>query len=170
MIKTCGRCGAEYATEDKRRRFCGVECYRERQREAPNAGTFRRGQEPWNKGEVGLHLSPASEFKKGREASNRVPVGTVRVRQRRNRNEGPRAFVKVAEPNVWRLRAVLAWEAENGPVPSGLVIHHRDHDSLNDVPSNLAALTRSEHIAEHRSIPLDRGPAPKQASLLTEGE
>lgn len=151
MNKTCERCGAEYATEDKRRRYCGLPCYRERQREEPNAGTFRAGLVPWNKGVEGLHLSPATEFKPGQPARNHEPVGTVKIRQRRNRPESPRAFVKVAEPNVWRLRAVVAWEVEHGALPRGHVVHHKDRNSLNDAPGNLAALTRAEHIAEHRS-------------------
>ena len=36
------------------------------------------------------------------------------------------------------------------PVARGLVIHHRDRDSLNDAPTNFQALTRKEHAAEYR--------------------
>lgn len=61
-----------------------------------------------------------------------------------------RAWVKTAEPNVRRKRAVLVWEAEHGPVARCLVIQHRERDSLNDAPANLQALARKEHAEEHR--------------------
>ena len=35
------------------------------------------------------------------------------------------------------------------PVARGLVIYHRDRDSLNDAPTNFQALTRKEHAAEN---------------------
>ena len=97
----------------------------------------------------GQRLSPATEFKPGIEAHNRLAVGSVRVR-RETHTGLDRAWVKTAEPNVWRKRAVVVWESEHGPVPLGLVIHHRDRDSLNDSPTNLLALTRKEHTDEHR--------------------
>lgn len=62
-----------------------------------------------------------------------------------------RAFVKVANPSEWRERAKINWEKENGPIPAGRVIHHKDRDVLNDAIENLAALTRAEHINEHRT-------------------
>lgn len=146
---TCQRCGGAFATEDKRRRYCGRECYRQQQCETPNSGTFSRGLIPWNRDLKGIHLSPASEFKPGMESTNRLPVGSIRIRHR-ERGDERRAWVKVAEPNVWRMRAVVEWEKVNGPLPDGMVVHHRDRNSLNDAPSNLQALTRAQHIAEHR--------------------
>lgn len=97
----------------------------------------------------GLHLSPDSEWKKGQRGHNWTPVGTVTVRN--DKNGTPRAYVKVAEPAKWRERAAVVWEQVNGPLPAGLVIHHKDRDSLNDTPDNLQAMTRAEHIAEHKA-------------------
>lgn len=115
------------------------------------ATQFKPGQHPAPATEIqpGQRLSPATEFKPGMDAYNRLPVGAVRVR-RETHTGLDRAWVKTAEPNVWRKRAVLVWEAEHGPVARGLVIHHRDRDSLNDAPTNLQALTRKEHTDEHR--------------------
>ena len=76
-----------------------------------------------------------------------VPVGTVRHRTYRG---VVRAWVKVAEPKKWRQRALVNWEAANGPLPKGKLVHHKDRNPLNDDPSNLQALTRAEHLAEHR--------------------
>lgn len=97
----------------------------------------------------GQRVSPATEFKRGQAARNRLPLGSVRIR--RETNTGlHRAWVKTAEPNVWRKRAVLVWESTHGPLPRGSVVHHRDRNSLNDDPSNLIGLTRREHADEHR--------------------
>lgn len=148
MKKTCERCGAEYSTEDKRRRYCGVACYREKQRESPNSGTFRPGLTPWNRGIHGIRLSPSSEFRPGREAENRMPVGTTTVRV--HSDDHPRAWVKVADPSTWKPRAVVVWEEANGPLPAGMVVHHVDRNALNDSIGNLRAMTRDEHLAEHR--------------------
>ena len=105
----------------------------------------------------GTRRAPSTEFRRGHRPSNRLPVGSVTIRTR-TRDEGPRAWVKVAEPNSWRPRAVVAWEKANGAVPAGRVIHHVDRDTLNDDPTNLVALTRSEHAREHTAETHSRTP------------
>ena len=99
---------------------------------------------------LGERRSPGTQFQPGTVPLNRLPVGSVTLRRRRREGD-QRAWVKVAEPNVWRPRAVVVWESENGPVPHGKVVHHVDGDPLNDEPSNLAALTRAEHQRVHHS-------------------
>ncbi len=97
----------------------------------------------------GERRSPTTEFKPGHPAPNKLSVGTVRLRCETN-TRLMRAWVKIGEPNVWKKRAVVVWESANGPLPRGYVVHHRDRNSLNDDPSNLAALTRRAHAEEHR--------------------
>jgi len=110
---------------------------------------FQKGLVPWSKTHAkGMHLSPTSEFKPGARPANWTHVGTERIRN--DKNGAPRAFVKVAEPNVWKLRAVVSWEAKHGPLPKGKLVHHRNRDSLNDALENLQALTRAEHNLEHQ--------------------
>ena len=58
--------------------------------------------------------------------------------------------MKVAEPNVWRLRAVLVWEQAHGPLGKGLVVHHVNRDTLDDRLENLEAIDRASHLQEHR--------------------
>lgn len=79
-----------------------------------------------------------------------VPIGTVRIRTRHKRGGEQRAWVKVAEPNVWALRARHVWEQARGPIPAGMAIHHRNGDKLNDDLSNLELVTVSEHLERHR--------------------
>lgn len=44
---------------------------------------------------------------------------------------------------------VMVWEAFNGPVPKGYVIHHIDHNKLNDRLDNLTLMSISEHFKHH---------------------
>ncbi len=137
--------------------FCSAECRSAWRRERwagnklrvglPPSNRGQTGQVPWNKGLLGTHFSPATEFKPGR-SGGADPVGTVRVRT--DQGGHPRAWVKVAMPNRWLQRASVVWERHHGAIPRGCVVHHRDRDTLNDDVSNLQALTRAQHLAEHR--------------------
>lgn len=112
---------------------------------------FKPGQRvaPATEFKSGEHRSLLTEFKPGQAAHNRLPVGAVSIRRETHTGLN-RAWVKTAEPNVWRKRAVVVWEELHGPVPLGSVVHHRDRDSMNDNPTNLQVLTRTEHADEHR--------------------
>lgn len=169
---TCETCGAAFSVRPYRAtsaRFCSGSCrgkwvatlpHVKARSRAPRldmrGNTFRRGlrpanafpkgHRPWNADLKGIHLSPESEFKPGPRAA--APVGTERLR--RDKHGGHRMWVKIAQPNEWRLRAVKVWEDANGPLPRGHVVHHVDHDKLNDVLTNLEGLTRAEHAAAHR--------------------
>lgn len=103
----------------------------------------------------GIKRASEALFAPGHPAHNHAPVGTVSIREF-SRTKDRRAFVKVAEPNVWRLRAHVAWEAANGAIPDGMCVHHRDGDKLNDAVDNLALLSVAGHLAEHRAEYQDR--------------
>lgn len=140
--RTCPQCGATFTripAELRPVNYCSVSC------SAKANMTLR----PIPKGE---RRARSTEFRPGQRPGNYLPVGTVRIRKRPRRDDR-RAWVKVADPNVWRPRAVVEYERAYGPVPVGKVVHHIDEDQLNDDPANLSALTRSEHLAVHRSTP-----------------
>lgn len=90
------------------------------------------------------------QFIAGAPADNRLPIGAVAIRTRHKRGGEQRAWVKVAEPNQWKLRAQVVWEAANGPIPTGFGVHHRDEDKLNDILDNLELLSKADHLAIHR--------------------
>jgi hypothetical protein len=73
------------------------------------------------------------------------------MRLRRDKQGDLRAWVKVADPNRWMLRAQVVWCQAHGPLPPGHIIHHRDRDKLNDTLWNLECLTKSAHLLEHRA-------------------
>lgn len=47
---------------------------------------------------------------------------------------------------------VLVYEAVNGPVPDGHVVHHQNHSQFDNSPENLVALDAGEHSRYHRSV------------------
>lgn len=127
--RVCAFCRATFQPKLRKIMFCSHACYAESRRGTHGPGNFERGIVPTNK----------------------APVGTVRIRTRHGRGGQQRAYVKVAEPNVWRLRAHVIWEAANGPLPAGVDVHHINRDKLDDRIENLELLSRAEHLADHRA-------------------
>lgn len=114
----------------------------------PNETAFKKGQIPWNKGIKGIHVSPATEFKKGQPSINKLPLGTLT--QRKDKSGKIRNWIKIEEPNKWIEYAKFVWIQHNGNIPKGFLIHHIDKNTLNDNIENLALVTRKAHINIHR--------------------
>ena len=143
----CGKGFKGVRSKIRPRKFCSLSCcwaWRKGQKIG-----FPKGMTPWNKNKKGIHLSPKNEFKKGIIPKNKCTVGTVKIKTHK-REKQPRAWIKVADPNVWKMRSVFVWESHFGPVPKGLLIHHRDRNPLNDDIVNLSAMTRAAHLIEHQ--------------------
>lgn len=99
---------------------------------------FKKGQPSSRKGMKGI-CSPGSEkgwFKKGHQTVNKLPVGSETHRK------GHYVYVKVAEPNVWRMKHRLVWEEAHGPVPEGKVLLFKDGDRRNTSLENLMLVER----------------------------
>lgn len=45
---------------------------------------------------------------------------------------------------------VLVYEALNGPVPTGFVVHHKNHVHFDNAPENLGLMDAGEHSSHHR--------------------
>lgn len=150
ICEFCGQGFKRGKRGDKPIRFCSQRCYHDwRKAAGVTTGQFRKGHETWNKGMKGLRVSPATEFKPGHRSINHCEVGTVKIRHV-NKTGRDRAWVKVAEPNVWRYRCHVVWEEAYGPIPAGLLIHHLSGDTLDDALTNLAAISRAAHLKAHR--------------------
>lgn len=137
---TCPICGATFyriRAERRATNYCSYSC----------AAKGTRNLKPPAKGS---RRNVATEFKPGTIPANRLPVGSVTVRHRVGRQDGPRAWVKIADPNVWRPRAVVEWEKAHGPLKRGQVVHHKNRDTLDDSLGNLEAIDRAKHLHEHR--------------------
>jgi len=96
-----------------------------------------------------LHRDAAATLRSLEVHPRSVPVGTERMRVH-SKTGDTRVWVKVAEPHTWRPRAVAVWEATHGPLPRGMIVHHKNRDGLHDQIDNLEAMTRAEHLEEHR--------------------
>lgn len=51
--------------------------------------------------------------------------------------------------NTWCYEHILLWETYKGDIPKGYVIHHIDHNGLNNDLSNLICVSRDEHKRLH---------------------
>lgn len=58
------------------------------------------------------------------------------------------------------------WEYHNGPVPSGMHIHHIDGDTGNNDIQNLACVSRADHWKEHAEELSARSRTPEQFEHL----
>lgn len=106
---------------------------------------FEKGQAPWNKGMKGLQIGGVeTQFKKGNRPVNTVEVGTEGMR------EDGYLYVKIAEPNVWKPKHHIVYEAANGPIPEGGIILFGDKDRLNFDIDNLILISRAELITLNR--------------------
>lgn len=109
-------------------------------------GRFEKGHVPANKGTHNGGWEP-TQFKKGNMPVNHKPVGTESVRKgHKERGESPRIWVKVAEPNQWRMKSVIVWESHYGPVPKGKIVIFLDGDTMNTDISNLALIDKNTNV------------------------
>ena len=116
-------------------------------------GQFEPGHTPANKGKK---MSPEAYekcaptmFRKGQTPVNHKPVGTESVRRNYKRNQ-MFVYVKVAEPNIWRMKHILEWEKHNGPVPKGKAIIFADGNPQNTDIDNLVMVSRSQLAVMNR--------------------
>lgn len=104
-------------------------------------GRFEKGHVPFNKGKKGLTTGGVeTQFKKGNIPHNHREVGTEVI------NGDGYWQVKIAEPNVWKLKHRLVWEQVNGPIPEGHIVIFADQDRENFEPDNLLLISRQKFI------------------------
>lgn len=112
-------------------------------------GRFEKRCVPPNKGRKGI-CAPGCEkgwFQKGHIPQNHRPLGSERV------NVDGYVEIKVAEPNKWRLKQRVVWEAHNGAIPEKAVIIFADGDKLNTDINNLRIIGRDVHaVMNHTGL------------------
>lgn len=98
------------------------------------------GMAPPNKGTKGVYNvgGNRTSFKPGNVPLNYRPVGSERV------NVEGYVEIKVADPNVWRLKHRVIWEKEYGPVPKGYALIFADQNRQNVRLDNLILVSRRQ--------------------------
>lgn len=113
----------------------------------PNAGSFKKGHTPFNKGKrreeyvskESIEKSRQTQFKPGHVPYNTRPVGSERL------DADGYIRVKTAEPRTWTLKHRLIWEKEHGPIPKGQFVTFLDGNKLNCSIDNLYLITKAEN-------------------------
>lgn len=132
ILKRCKNCDGLLAVQPSRAdrtKFCSRDCM----------------NDWWS----GKSRSPETEFQAGGMPPTAVPVGTES-----DATKGGYVKVKVADPDVWRLRSHIVWEETHGrAIPNGWIIRHLDGNPKNDDPGNLKAMPRSKHLIKTLADP-----------------
>lgn len=103
------------------------------------------GREPPNKGKRCPNQRNSGNFKKGHKPKNTLEVGYEILK--------PDGYwkVKIAEPNVWKLKHIHVWEQYHGKEqPEDTVIIFKDRNTENFDPENLELITRAELLTMNR--------------------
>ncbi|MCZ3210704.1 HNH endonuclease [Acinetobacter baumannii] len=123
-------------------------------------GFFEKGSVPPNKGKKGLAGANKTSFTKGLTPWNTKPIGY----EYKDKKQGY-IHIKVAEPNVFKLKHRVEWEKEKGPVPKGHVIAFKNFDRSDCRIENLMLMTRSE-MARYNQLYLNQAKGETNESYL----
>ncbi|VXA55473.1 Bacteriophage phi 1.45-like protein [Acinetobacter proteolyticus] len=104
-------------------------------------GCFEKGDKPWNTGTKGVCKPNSGNFKSGQVSWNKKPVGYERIC-----SKDGYVIVKVAEPNVFKLKHRIVWEKLNGPIPDGQVVAFKNMDKTDCRIENLMLMTKAEMV------------------------
>lgn len=77
-------------------------------------------------------------FKKGNIPQNHKPVGSERI------DKDGYTYIKVAEPNRWKLKHRILWEKNNGPIPEKHKLIFADGNRQNICLDNLILVSYAE--------------------------
>lgn len=112
-------------------------------------GCFKKGHTPHNKGKKmskeTYEKIKGTMFKKGNVPVKHRPVGSERV------TKDGYIEVKVAEPDVWKLKQVHIWELANGEIPKSHVVIFLDGNIFNFDLDNLKCISRAENLYLNRN-------------------
>lgn len=127
-------------------------------------GTCRRNG--WLTGTrgMGLYKPNRGSFVKGHRPPNWRPVGSERVAV-----DGY-IEIKTAEPNKWRMKHVVVWEAQHGQIERECLVRFRDNNPLNCNLENLEKVHRRVHLrlnqCNYATLPPELKPAAKTVAEI----
>lgn len=103
---------------------------------------FKKGQKSWNKGKK---MAPEiyekcknTMFQKGHKTYNTRKVGDERI------NVDGYTYIKIKQPNQWKLKHRIIWEEKNGEIPKGYNLIFADGNKQNLNIDNLILVSNRE--------------------------
>ena len=117
--------------------------YGNRKLDSGITGHFEAGHVPPNKGKKGFYSKGCESgwFGKGHIPFNKMPVGSVV-----KKTDGY-LWRKIGEGSRdWKQEHVIRWEEKNGTIPKGFCLNFLDGNKENVELSNLALVSRAEHV------------------------
>jgi len=131
---------------------------------------FKKGIIPANKGKKqteymtpeAIEKTKSTRFKKGHRVWNHKEIGFERI------TKDGYIELKVAEPNVFKLKHRVMWEKHNGPIPKGYNIQFHDGNKLNCCMENLYIISRSDQLKYKNSL-IVRYPVDIQLAIRAKG-
>lgn len=96
---------------------------------------FQKGHTPWHKGTKGLIRAKETSFKKGDINPRHRPIGSERIK-------GGHVIVKIGDPNIWKRKHILIWEAAHGPLPPDKLVIFKDGNFRNFSLDNLELVSK----------------------------
>lgn len=109
---------------------------------------IQKGNTPPNKGrklkdivkpEVIERMKP-TQFKPGQKSHNYKPIGTERLQA-----DGY-IYLKIADPNRWKLKHHLIYEQQRGKIPPGFIIRFKDGNKQNFDIDNLILVSKRKNM------------------------
>jgi hypothetical protein len=107
---------------------------------------FKTGHTTWNKGQkfVAGGRSIETRFKPGQKPKNHHPIGHERITRDGNTQR------KLTDTGCTRKDYVnishIVWIAENGAIPAGHIIRHKDGNNQNCELSNLQCISKADNM------------------------
>lgn len=118
-----------------------------------NAGSFKKGHNPWNAGNTGISVSPGTQFKKGNVPANTLHDGAITIRLDTNQ----RTARKIAYRHIrvskgrWQYYHRYLWEQAHGPIPKGIPLVFKNGNTLDCRLENLELISRKELLKRNRN-------------------
>ena len=149
---TCPQCGQDRTGKRKRCYPCTVKHTPESKEKirrtltgVPHTEERRKANSESQKRRTDNNRFDLAAFMAGKPSPQRLPVGTERI------VKDGRVQVK-CEDGVWRYRSRAVYAEAFGPLGSHDIIHHINHDPMDDRLENLMKVTRGEHLDLHRKV------------------
>lgn len=120
---------------------------------------FRTGHVSYNKGKKTGGWKP-TQFKAGHRPYNYMPIGSERV------NGEGYIDIKIADPDKWRGKHIILWEAANGPVPKGHAVLFGDQDRHNFDLDNLILVSKQQLMRLNRKKLIQRDTELTRSAIL----